>query len=881
MQASADALTTAHTSAAEWCHFVLQRPRGGIATVRQDLQRLPSTVPVLLGCQALANKLAISPKVDNTHHKWSLEWEGRKFTVSRNAMNGQEHSNLLRSCAYPIPRQHGSSSSRSHRDRDRIATSTSWISSHSDVLYLDRESWSSGSRSVKHHRWQFITVGFVPNSAAQTTYEVHTKKKWTLKTEEISIFFEVDLQSGLPMPSTTSSQPVGFVHAMLPTKLRLPCPLHLQGSWLLSVDRQDVQSLVENDWNVELLAQFPRLCVVLLQWIAQACSSTKLQEPKIEPKLSLAYQVLPLFEITPGTSHLHSRVLDQNIPMAEVSRAVSSENVVPARIPSKNQSTSALPSLRSDLTFLPADKVIWLPKPFLSLLPVEFLTGWWGGKAPFASVLTGDSAYQPLWKASVPCPTVDSLKSAKRNFARSLISLCAEGRPFGDSAGKEKDNTAQMLSREGTKVFLCVRVMAALGECLSTSVPTKYVGRLEGNKDDAHEKSKSTNVSSNKQGRCMDDSSGLLGDYLPSLSCWPVFPTDQTWNGNKDWAPSMVAPEEMVFLHPEFSSSLPSVIYDMLRPAVLKVFAGSDKSDERHHKNNSHNSGKWKNRGQPISRKETLPSYYLLDHDVEKTLTLGNDSSGVARMMAAGLDRSTIDKANQCLLHLKEHVMPHRVVGVDAACHALLSSWARQRNGHIDHAQLNQIYELFDWAYDQKRPSAISHFIVNTYTDTRGERESRTVSGVKLVPVSEAYIDSNTSAAALLAGKFALPDTPHDSSSDLPYISYSYLCRSDKPASAARITDRGLKKFHDFLSKCGAQQGISLVAFKKKLSTSEISTYLEGNLPKLRSSNTSGDLHLPFNLGSITRKRVEVLDVDLADEVLMFYMNMKYYFLRW
>lgn len=70
---------------------------------------------------------------------------------------------------------------------------------------------------------------------------------------------------------------------MLPTKLALPMDkrsdasaaaaaatgAHWQGPWLLSVDRQDVQSLEDNAWNAALARTLPELFVSLLRWIAK------------------------------------------------------------------------------------------------------------------------------------------------------------------------------------------------------------------------------------------------------------------------------------------------------------------------------------------------------------------------------------------------------------------------------------------------------------------------------------------------------------------------------------------------------------------------------------------------------------------------------------
>lgn len=46
-------------------------------------------------------------------------------------------------------------------------------------------------------------------------------------------------------------------------------PLPCQGPWLLSVDRQDVQSLSDNAWNAAIASQLPALLVCALRLIAR------------------------------------------------------------------------------------------------------------------------------------------------------------------------------------------------------------------------------------------------------------------------------------------------------------------------------------------------------------------------------------------------------------------------------------------------------------------------------------------------------------------------------------------------------------------------------------------------------------------------------------
>ena len=740
-QGAGSSMSTADTAAAasaqrDWCHFVLQRPRGGgggggdggrgMQSVQQDLQRLPSTVPVLLGYHALVNKnthpssSAVLPESKESTAKtaaarvtWSLEWEGRKFTVCRSPPapagshacprggQGQQQGpaqgegerqtySLLHSTSGGGGRGSGSGS---RGGRPQSSYPPSWVSSHSTRLYLERASKaasaSAASLQVRHHCWQFITVSFVPSAAAQHTYETHTKKKWAytlekegnttdisasskVQCEEVSLFFEVDTLSGLPTSSALSSPPYGFVHAMLPTKLRLPCPLHLQGSWLLSVDRQDVQSLVENDWNVELLAQFPRLCVVLLQWIAQVHSGhttfegSVTQAPTEGPQLSAAYQILPSLEINspinnnnnsshPG-SQLHARVLEQHVPMLELYQAAVSLPVVPARVTVPPSPLTGRPLAQSGdamismLTFLPAKQVIWLPRPFLQLLPVSFLTEWWGGLAPFASVCTGETAFSALWRVAVARPSEESLQRSLRGFERSLVTFCAEATE-GEREREEREEREQR-EREGAggtcpvrsgdrKINLCVRVLASLGECLSLAPPVKYAGVGSRQDSSGREKSdegrsgggkntgRSSAVSSSGNTSEGGEISGLFGDWLPALTAWPVFPVDtSTTSPTPGHAQAPISAgdrvatlKDMIFLHPEFHSpALPSHIYDILRPAAVWVHEktgekvininkkSSQSGNHQHHRhgnrNNSHshnNNNKWKSRHDPLS----------------------------------------------------------------------------------------------------------------------------------------------------------------------------------------------------------------------------------------------------------------------------------------
>ena len=87
--------------------------------------------------------------------------------------------------------------------------------------------------------------------AGRRAYQEHTKRDAPDRhsLEEATLFFEVD-GSGRAIPPRA-----GRLHAVLPTKIASGVAAHLQASWLLSVDRQTLQSLTENKWNAAILRQ--------------------------------------------------------------------------------------------------------------------------------------------------------------------------------------------------------------------------------------------------------------------------------------------------------------------------------------------------------------------------------------------------------------------------------------------------------------------------------------------------------------------------------------------------------------------------------------------------------------------------------------------------
>jgi len=144
-----------------------------------------------------------------------------------------------------------------------------------------------GGGVTQETEWVFIRRGFPVGTEAQAAYQNHTKKATAPTQDEIFAFF----------PLTSRGAPAigeggGRVHAVLPTKLTSPVACHLQSSWLLSVDRQDVQGLDSNAWNGELAQQLPALCAGILRWVAAFYSEHPAKNTAAN--LVQAYSLLPL-----------------------------------------------------------------------------------------------------------------------------------------------------------------------------------------------------------------------------------------------------------------------------------------------------------------------------------------------------------------------------------------------------------------------------------------------------------------------------------------------------------------------------------------------------------------------------------------------------------
>ena len=487
-------------------------------------------------------------------------------------------------------------------------------------------------------------------------------------------------------------------------------------------------------------------------------------------------------------------------------------------------------------------------------------------------MVTGDTAFHPLWRSTLSRPSIGNLNGNVKNLANGLITFCEAKCQDFDSKYSNCREAEVVLSLTPTqrKIYLSYCLLATLGECLSITPPFRHTVDMKDDSLDGDLRSSKLSKNTNKQEKVFQqEPQGLFVDWLPDIRRWPVLPVDTKIHNLS--SPRVVTANEVIFLHSDFrTTSIPPKLFEILRSATVSV---NDISSERKNESgviesNRYGGSKWQSKQKKISRKESTPVLYLMDQDVENAL-FGYSNEELA---AIGLDVRVMERAKQCINYLLEGMTPERVIGVDSTCRALLAKWANARHGLVTKNQIGLIMSLFQWAFEQSRPMAVSHLLVNADISKRGSYEKAIEydGGVKLVPSSEAYIDSSLSVSSLgVESKSSSAKSARNS--NLPYVIDHYLTHCIEYSNLASATERYIKKYENFLAKCGAQQGISLVAFKRKLASKETELYLEnGSLPKLRSSNTAVDLHLPFNFGILTRKRVEVLDVDLADEVIIF-----------
>ena len=368
-----------------WCHFVLENPlpnsSGSTAgsssssnSVVSDMRSFPSAVPALLSRQAFANKRDRDAAAASTN-----------TAVARTDSNAASDSECWtlewNDCVYRAYPPRNNMTLPFHRTSASRASGPNAWSGGCDCIRIAQD--GGGSRAFER-LWQFITLQFVPDADAQAAYEAHTRRKWrdSNSTEETCLFFQIG-SDGMVIDDAACR---GTLHAVLPTKLKLPCGLNWQASWLLSVDRQDVQSVTDNAWNRCMLYQAPKLFACLVAWAAVAVGASGKSSSgsqSLARTLECTYALLPPLTLGPAPSSssssssstrrsLSCTILSHTLPMDALADVLIREDVVPCHD-------------ASGLNFLAGRDVIWLPPSLLQISPTILRSMF--GMAAFAADL--------------------------------------------------------------------------------------------------------------------------------------------------------------------------------------------------------------------------------------------------------------------------------------------------------------------------------------------------------------------------------------------------------------------------------------------------------------------------------------------------------------
>ena len=355
-----------------------------------DLKVLPLTLPPLLGRHAL--------KMASSDLNWTLEWGLKKYVVS------------------VISKHHLSDG-------------------EFECIQVTE------NNPIKSRYFQFVNLKYTPDSTAQAAYLIHTKRQWASpgRLEETAFFFEVD-EFGSVLPSNNCE--TGKIHAILPTKLALPTQLSWQASWLLSIDRQEVQSIFDNDWNKSIMQKAVPLLLTLLRWIASGQQKS----------LYNVYSLLPPITKDSGTGSLFTTLLDLKLNVSSLISCLKQEPLVPSLIPHNQVIASSTVRSFDYITYQKSSLVLWLPAAFLKNIPPILLSSWFGMKI-FPSCFLKELASSDLWMSSVTQPSSSLLQSRKRFFN------------FDSSDIQDK----------AARTNIATALVGAIGECLTTDTKNKLL----------------------------------------------------------------------------------------------------------------------------------------------------------------------------------------------------------------------------------------------------------------------------------------------------------------------------------------------------------------------------------------------------------------------
>ena len=548
------------------CCFDLKRCTGGKGAPLRDLSYLPPSVPPLLGRTAMERmkeSQTSSTSVPIALPSWTLNWNGRIIQVRSTRFSASVNADA-------------------NADDDSNKTNEHEVEEVT-VHEMNSKSKQNGSES----KWIFLNDQFEPDAAAKKTYCLHTKKnvEGIDMLETVSIFFRVgkDRQDGgvgEPLPPKYGKQSQrstsrGRIHAVLPTKLSTPFGFHVQGNWLLSVDRTDMQDSFENAWNRCMLNRLPMLIVRYLRWIVQAQYTSSTQR-------CVTYDMLPSFETNGTGDRLKMIATGVALDCMVIDQAIRTERLIPTL---SNCKATVSPAL----SFSPASTCMFYPSSFACL---PFLSEW---------LVEGTTFRDPV--------DVDSLGSlgCSSLLWRNVPTLSSSSNMLQKSATRLRNVYAAAAKQDSDARFRIVSLVAsALG---SAWEETEKNGWCENEKEKNGKNQQKETKKRKKNGASSSSSSSSSSSLTPVNTLrhpltspppneWYIFDVQTTATTSLPSSWKVVSPKHLRIPDENYCSLNPSM-RNLLYPYIVNVdlYASSmsiyERKIEKRREDEAHNARLW------------------------------------------------------------------------------------------------------------------------------------------------------------------------------------------------------------------------------------------------------------------------------------------------
>ena len=743
------------------CHFSLERPRGGFENILRDLAVLPTTASPLLGRAALVRQ-----SDDKDTGKWTLDWNGKIHVVQRTNIQTYDHHNSTEIVTVDITTRQGQEHSQ---------------------------------------KWLFVSHKYTPSRQAQETYHQHTKRTHG-GLEEVCGF--INLSSARQAP--------GRVHSVLPTKISLDIPMHVQGSWLLSVDRQQVQDLSDNAWNLDILQAIPSVVANFFRWAKSH------KEDSIYSKI-----VLPLLPTPTSTDPQKTDLLGQSVSLQGLQRALFTEPILPVAIPAAKDHNDQEDGmdvdhpLRIATDHYEGERSIWVPPSFLQFLKPSFLRGWLG-KRPLRADIFGSYVYHPIFASPKVIGQLDPLPNRNIQLSEELL---GQRRP----AVVTQDRIETTLS-----------IMAAIGAAYDEH--PDHSSQPQRQEDNSAKRNNSK--SSNGNNDIREPAAKTACPGVPSLAkSWPVFLTQRV---------KLVTLDQIILPAEDFAS-VPTDLASLLRPYFVKD--EEQKMPSRQNRRNNKKNGK-DHRGSMAKSSTKLPLQRLHPLLEEAILRVDKSSGSTPNNIEAEtittVDWESLVGPASSFLKRARSEMPSNVMDVSSVVTNLFESYSKQRVLTKEHVSV--VLQIAQFALETENSRLLSFVLVDDFPGGS--------SSIKLIPARESYtgkaLDENGPGS----------DLESFAGNALPYVSVEYNTILKDSALYRR-------KLLKLFSLAGVQMGLSVsisvvVDIEKDRTTLQqriLPKLPEKKLPQLRKNATKNEILLPYGLEKVmNRKKYSLVDAQLSRE---------------